>query len=204
MITADFLKTLQLALAKDLPYAHRQPQLAENKGVNAAVLVLLAAHEGSPSVLITRRTLTVETHRGQMAFPGGIHEPSDADLLATALRETEEEIGIAPARIQVQGTLPPLHTLSTGFWIHPAVGFLDQPAEQVPLLPNPQEIDLAFWIPLQKLLEPGVFRIENVPLADRSIRSPVFQIESAWGKHQIWGATAAILRNFLDRMNRVG
>lgn len=129
-----FLANLRAALTLDWPYSERARKTG---GVAAAVLVLIGMREGVPSILITRRTESVETHKGQMAFPGGVSDPEDqADLMRTALRETEEEVGIPRRSVEVWGQLPPLYTV-TGFWVTPIVGLLNQPVDQVGVSLNP-------------------------------------------------------------------
>ena len=110
-----------LARLKDhLPQEPAPPAPAPDL-VAAGVLVPLFVAEEQFQVLFIQRTLLVKDHRGQIAFPGGVRDPEDAHLLATALRETEEEIGLAPAAVEVLGTLPPVATI-TGYYITPLWG----------------------------------------------------------------------------------
>lgn len=183
---------LKAALSLEIPYPERPHVRA---GTPAAVLVLFGVnHAGETQLLMTRRTETVETHKGQMAFPGGVCTLGEGCEDA-ALRETFEEVGLLPRHVQVLGVLDELSTPS-GFTITPIVGVLDMPTEQADLLLNPDEIAEAFWIPLRTLLTPGVYRRELASIAGKSYPIHVYQV----GPHRIWGATGAMIKNVLDRL----
>jgi 8-oxo-dGTP pyrophosphatase MutT (NUDIX family) len=157
----------------------------------AAVLLPIIAH-GEPTVLFTRRTPHLSRHAGQVSFPGGRLHESDPSLTETALRETQEETGIAPDFVSVAGFLDCYET-GTGFAILPVVGLL---REGFVLAPDPNEVEEAFEVPLAFLLDP----------ANREHRSAEWQgrrrefYAFAYGPHNIWGATAGILVNFADRV----
>jgi 8-oxo-dGTP pyrophosphatase MutT (NUDIX family) len=198
---AAFENRLRTALALELPYDERMPL---REGTPAAVLILFGRdRSGAPSLLMTKRTETVETHKGQMAFPGGMSEPQEASdsehgSERTALRETEEEIGIPLDRLRPIGRLPLLWTI-TNFLITPIVGVLDLPIEEVPLRPNAAEIAEAFWIGWETLSEGTVYRREAIERG--AIRYPihVYQV----GDYRIWGATGSMLKNLMDRFAKL-
>lgn len=158
--------------------------------IHAAVLVPLYPEENSLHILLTRRTDTVETHKGQIAFPGGIVDPGDRDRVHTALRETEEELGIDPGAIETIGILDDLAT-PTGFCITPVVGVL---AARPAMRPNTEEVADVFTVPLSFFLEPSH--------AERSVRETPGGRREIWTYRycgrEIWGATAAIIRGMTD------
>jgi len=156
----------------------------------AAVLVPLFVRETVLHVLFTRRTETLEHHRGQISFPGGSEEPGDETLLATALRETEEELGIRPADVRSLGALPPLST-TTGFYVEPFVGAIPHP---YPFRPASAEIAELVEVPVPALLEPGA--LESRMLTGR----PEPTLFYRYGAHVIWGATARMLKELLDAL----
>lgn len=194
-----FAARLQAALALELPYPERAPF---DSGQPASVLALFARHAGEISLLMTKRTETVETHKGQMAFPGGRCEPdelgSEAGFARAALRETEEEVGIARQEVQLVGRLPGMWTV-TGYWIHPFVGLLARDAEEVPILIDPIETAETLWIPLAQLQHPDIYRREFRQVGAVNWPIHVYQI----GPHRIWGATGALIKNLLDRLEKV-
>ncbi|MGE4527194.1 MAG: CoA pyrophosphatase [Rhodospirillaceae bacterium] len=154
----------------------------------AGVLVPLVEHDGGLSLLLTKRTDHLHHHAGQISFPGGRKEDGDPDITATALRETEEEIGLPPAAVQVLGVLPQYVTL-TAYAITPVVGVVTQPFAP---RPDPFEVADVFEVPLAHVLDPAQhqrhFREEN------GRRRGYYAIP--YGDRLIWGATAGILVNF--------
>ena len=160
----------------------------------AAVLVPFVRREEGLSLLFTRRTEHLRHHAGQISFPGGGVEAGDRDVVAAALRETEEETGIAPALVEPFGYLDLLATVS-GYQVTPVAGFVDG---DYSLRLDAQEVDEAFEVPLSHVLEPGRLRRESLLWNGRE--RDIFAIE--WQGRRIWGATAAILKNLLDRLER--
>ena len=156
----------------------------------AAVLVPLFVREGSLHVLLTRRTETVEHHRGQISFPGGVEEEDDPSAFATALRETEEELGIPPRDVRLLGALTPLTTV-TDFFVEPFVGAIPYPHL---LRPADAEIAEVIDAPVARLLEPGALETKMLPGREE----PTLFYHS--GAHVIWGATARMLKELLDAL----
>jgi 8-oxo-dGTP pyrophosphatase MutT (NUDIX family) len=160
-------------------------------GTRAAVLLpLIAAAE--PVLLFTRRTETLARHSGQVSFPGGRVEPDDVSPMATALRETAEETGIAGAHVHVVGYLPRYRT-GTGFDIQPVVGVL-QPG--FILKPDPAEVAAVFEVPLAFFADPA-----NRRRASREWNGHVRSFYTyTYGGHEIWGATAAMIVDLVTRL----
>ncbi len=193
----DFKEKIRASLGLDLPYPER-PKI--EGGTPAAVLMLFSLEKGS-QILMTRRAESVEQHKGQMAFPGGKCEEDEVGEqgeIAAALRETHEEVGIAPSQVEILGVLPKLWTI-TGFWVTPVVGLLSVPLAEVVLAPCLEEIAEVFWVPLAKLQDRETYRKEFVSIGSVRYPTHVFQV----GEHRIWGATGSMLRNLLDRLGQL-
>ena len=159
--------------------------------VKAAVLLPIVARP-EPSLMFTRRTENLARHSGQISFPGGRSEAGDLSPVATALRETFEETGIAPGFVSVAGYLDRYLT-GTGFDIQPVVGFV---AEGFALAPDASEVAAMFEVPLAFLLDPANRRREARMIGGRERRFYAFHYEG----HEIWGATAAIIVNLADHL----
>jgi len=158
----------------------------------ASVLVPIVAHSEALTVLFTRRTAHLRTHSGQVSFPGGRVEPQDAGPAQTALRETQEEIGLAPERIELIGMLPEYHT-RTGYRITPVVGVVAPPFT---LRADAQEVDAVFEVPLSFLLDPRNHQRHSRAFQGRMIS----YFAMPYGEHYIWGATAAMLVNLYRQL----
>lgn len=158
--------------------------------VPAAVLVALVARAAQVTALLTQRTESVASHKGQISFPGGQMEAGDVSPEATALRETEEEIGLARRHVEVIGRLDPYLT-RTGFQVTPVVGWVEPPFD---LSPDPDEVAEVFEVPVAHFLEPGNFRRMSRVFAgaERAFYAVPYE------RHYIWGATAGMLRNLLE------
>lgn len=160
----------------------------------AAVLVGLREYADGARVVLTRRQDALRHHAGQISFPGGRVDEGDAGPLAAALRETAEEVGLPSSAIAPVGWLDPYATI-TGFHVYPLVATLDPAA---PLRPNPDEVAEAFEVPLAFLLDPANAHDVLVEWRGR----PRQLVEFHWGSHRIWGATAAMLVNLRQRLQR--
>jgi len=153
----------------------------------AAVLVPIVVHVSGLTVVFTKRTSHLKAHSGQVSFPGGRAEPHDPTPEFTALRETEEEIGLAMDRIEVLARLPDYLT-RTGFRVTPVVGLVTPPLE---LAPDPREVEEVFEVPLAFLLDPRNHRRETREVQGRTVGYYVMDFEGL----VIWGATAGMLVN---------
>lgn len=158
-----------------------------------AAAVLIGVREGvQPRLVFTVRTAHLQSHAGQVAFPGGRQDPEDADAVATALRESEEEIGLERALVAPLGFLDCFETIS-GYCVTPVVARI---AEEAVLYPTPAEVAEVFEVPFGFFLEPANLR--RYVMDYRGHRRPM--VEFVHGGHRIWGATAAMLLNLLERM----
>lgn len=158
----------------------------------AAVLVPFVRRADTLSLLFTRRTAHLRNHGGQISFPGGGVEAGDRDVVAAALRETDEETGIGPDLVEPFGYLDVLATVS-GYHVTPVAGFVDGSYR---LRLDEHEVDEAFEVPLAYILEPG--HLQREAFLWNGHERDIFAIQ--WQGHRIWGATAAILKNLLDRL----
>jgi 8-oxo-dGTP pyrophosphatase MutT (NUDIX family) len=154
------------------------------------VLLPLFLKEGEYHVLFTKRTEQMNHHRGQISFPGGVCNHEDCDTLQTALRETWEEVGIAPGDVEVLGKLDDFYSIHN-YLVTPYVGVF--PAAYH-LRPNAAEIERAIEAPLSHLLRPDIFRVED--WTSKGYRHPIYFY--SYQGDEIWGMTAAILKQFLD------
>ena len=166
----------------------RVPDDVESQLVRAAVLVLLERVPGW-SVVLTKRTTTVDHHKGEVSFAGGMRDPEDADATATALREAQEEIGVDPAAVTVLGELDQLYTV-TRFQVTPIVAAIDA---GYAYRPNPSEVDRVLQVPLPLLRDANAWFEE-----ERTWRGGTYRLRSLrFNDDVIWGATARMLQNFL-------
>lgn len=157
----------------------------------AAVLVALFVQDGETHLAFIRRASTLRAHGGEIAFPGGSYDPEDASLIATALREAQEEIGLSPARVDVLGVLPPVFTVVSNFLIMPVVAHL--PCGPGQLLAQLSEVAEVLLLPLAALADPAIAHTEIWTRAGQA--RPVYFYD--YGSLRIWGATGRILNNLL-------
>ena len=169
------------------------PALIEGQQLaRAAVLLPLYISGGDPHVLFTRRSELVEHHKGQISFPGGAYDESDPDLRHTALRETWEEVGVAMDHVELLGQLDEMITVSN-FLVRPFVGLITQPGPY-PFIHSEHEVAEILEVPLAHLRAE-----ENVIAEPRLYQGrEILAYSYIWREHIIWGATARILKQFLD------
>jgi len=158
----------------------------------AAVLCGLIERAGSLHVVLTRRAGHLARHAGQIAFPGGRVDDADASSLAAALREAEEEVGLAAEQVEVLGTLDEYLT-STGYRVTPFVGLID--AGWLPR-PDPGEVEEVFEVPLDFLMDPANRQRHH---HDRT-GTRRYYYAMPWADYYIWGATAGMLKGLSDRL----
>ncbi len=159
----------------------------------AAVLVPLVQREDGLTLILTQRTPHLAAHAGQISFPGGALETGDADEQAAALRETEEEIGLAPDLVEILGRLDTYIT-RTGFRVVPFVGLIQPPFY---LRPDPYEVAEVFEVPLSFFLDPPSLQRESRMFLGKER----FFYAFPYGNRYIWGATAGMLLNLRDVLN---
>ncbi len=167
---------------------------AEREIRPAAVLVPVVRRNDALTVLFTRRTAHLHDHAGQISFPGGRTEPEDSSPRDTALRETAEEIGLAPGHVEILGHLAD-YTTVTGYRVTPVVGLVSSPFE---LTLDDFEVAEVFEVPLAFLLDPANHQ-RNLLLYEGRERH---YYAMPYGPHYIWGATAGMLMNFYAFLTR--
>lgn len=171
---------------------------AEWEALPAAVLIPLISVDDQWHLLYTRRTDSLDSHRGQVAFPGGRIEEGDPSPIEAALREAAEEIGIQATQVEILGSMDPLYTV-TQFHVTPVIGLLEWPAD---LQPNHHEVAAIFHVPISWLA-----RKENLKVVERSLwpggpSAPIYQFQPYEGE-VIWGATARITLHLLEIMHNL-
>ena len=162
---------------------------------SAGVLVPLIVRPDGINLILTKRAAHLSNHPGQISFPGGKRENGDANIVFTALREAQEEIGLYPESVDVLGSLP-THDTITGFKVTPTIGWIEGDWEAVA---DPSEVSEVFEVPLVQLMN-----LENFHLQIRAwkgINRSYYSVP--YGPYYIWGATAGILRGFCKQMGRV-
>ena len=167
-------------------------QIKNGTSVPAAVLIPLFKSDGQYHILFTKRTDMVENHKGEISFPGGVFDKTDKSLLDTALRESQEELGIDVSDIDVLGELDDIET-STNFIISPFVGIIPYPYE---FKVNEAEIEKLLFVPLEHLLDKDSCWEESWTYKG----SPYPMYFYRYQGNIIWGATAKIVKGFLEIM----
>ncbi|MEM7319983.1 MAG: CoA pyrophosphatase [Pseudomonadota bacterium] len=158
----------------------------------AGVLVPVLLTDDEPRVILTKRSSALKHHPGQIAFPGGKMDKTDADVTAAALREAQEEIGLPTDLPEVIGHLP-VHETVTSFRVTPVVAVLNK---AFAFRPEPGEVEEVFTVPLQHVTTPQNFLVESRRWRGR--RRYYYTVP--FGPYYIWGATARILRGLADRL----
>lgn len=166
-------------------------ELSVAGATDAAVLVPLYLEEGELHAVFTRRREDLRRHAGEISFPGGRRDPGDPDLIHTALREAEEEVGLGRDTVEICGALPPTPTIATGYAVYPFVGVIE--AGMAWTL-NPREVAEVIELSLP-VLRSGYGR-RRLVRRGLPIRTDTYVV----GDHLIWGATARILADLFDRI----
>jgi len=177
-------------IAKRLASRKRR-QIKDKKLSPSAVLLLLLEKDGECHVVFTKRSDNVEHHKGEISLPGGTVHPEDSDLLDTALREGAEEIGLVRDDVMILGGLDDILTVSTGFVITPYVGIIPYP---YPFQINTDEVAELILVPLRGLMDERRVGTSQVTWEGRQITTYHFDYHG----DIIWGATARIVKQFLD------
>jgi len=202
-VVADGIESLRARLLPEPPQMRLTPSRSDfdlnpqlrptaPRTLAAAAVLIPIIQRGEPTILFTRRTEHLSRHAGQVSFPGGRVQDDDRSLVDTALRETHEEIGVTADFISVAGFLEPYET-GTGYAILPVVGLL---RDGYALVPDVNEVAEIFEVPLAFLLDPANRERRTGEWQGRKREFYAFQYNS----HYIWGATAAILVNFGERI----
>ncbi|MGX9356043.1 CoA pyrophosphatase [Roseobacteraceae bacterium S113] len=158
----------------------------------AAVLIAYREADNGPAILLTKRSSALKHHPGQIAFPGGKKDEDDQDLVACALREAFEEVGLPPEHVEVLGLLPS-HETVTGFDVTPVLAKITADFEE---RREAGEVEEVFWVPLSHVTDPGKFVIEGRRWQGRRRR----YYAVPYGPYYIWGATARMLRGLAERL----
>lgn len=159
----------------------------------AGVLAPVIIRDGVAELILTKRSSALKHHPGQIAFPGGKQDENDDDVVAAALREAHEEIGLPPNLVDVLGILP-THETVTGFQVTPVIGLV---REEFVITPEPGEVEEVFFVPLSHVLKEANFSVQS-----RRWRGQMRSYYAVpYGPYYIWGATARMLRAWTDRMN---
>ena len=168
-------------------------QLPETRKLRpAGVLIAVSTTTDDPQVILTKRSSALKHHPGQIAFAGGKQDETDSDVVAAALREAREEIGLPTDKVDVLGALPPHETI-TGFEVTPVIGLVSDPFE---IIPEAGEVAEVFTVPLSHVKDPA-----NYLIASRRWKgAPRKYFTVPYGPYYIWGATARMLRGLADRM----
>jgi 8-oxo-dGTP pyrophosphatase MutT (NUDIX family) len=204
----NFATRLQNEILKGLPGTEVQWQMASsdrmvknfprspgNDARVAAVLVLLYPHNGSLNTVFMQRHDYDGVHGGQISFPGGKKEPSDRDIIHTAIREAEEETGVDPSIISVIGTLTPLFIPVSNMIVTPVVGWTE---EKPSFNHQPEEVVFLFDAEIGRLMDPAILKLKPFKIRDEMINIKYFDYDG----NVIWGATAMILHELLVILRR--
>lgn len=175
----------------------RQKQhLVERRRVRSAVLLPIYYREGQYYLLFIKRTEKVKNHKGQISFPGGVYSEEDRTLLNTALRESAEEIGLAPSDTEILGALDDTATITSGYVISPFVAIIPWPYQ---FKMNREEVEEIIEVPISVLLNKGCVPQKTKIIDGETVTSYFYHYQG----NVIWGATARILNQLLDILAQV-
>jgi len=202
-----FIAQLKIVVGNDIPgeRSHRKMQVnydksfelpfSKNNSTPAAVLILLYLEDNEIYFFLTKRTDELENHKGQISLPGGTQEENEK-LIDTALRETQEEIGINKTSISIIGTITPLFVPVTGFMIYPFIGYsLNKLDPKV----DPVEVAAIFSVNISDLLNKENRTIEQRNIRGYDVHVPYFKLND----YKVWGATSMILSEFRDLIKSI-
>ncbi len=201
MLSRDDIQAALLLTDFDPDAAHRlmapgSRDLMQKPGAKtrqAGVLVLLYPDADDWQLILTRRADTLRGHSGQVSFPGGRRDPEDRSFMATALRETCEELGVCDDHIQILGQLTPIYIPPSDFRVYPTVGVMTYSPQ---IYPNPAEVAEVFSVSLQTLLDEQVKLDEYRDFRGMPVKIPYYWLEG----HKVWGATAIMLSELEQRL----
>jgi 8-oxo-dGTP pyrophosphatase MutT (NUDIX family) len=184
---------LQTGMARQIDLIHHDSNVIVQGGVRVPAAVLIAVTDRlEPGVILTQRPESMRRHPGQVAFPGGRMDVSDANLIAAALREAEEEVGLLPSDVEIVGMLDIYHTI-TDYDVTPVIAVAPP---DLPLVANADEVESIFEVPLSYLLDPGNHQTKQVIY--EGLEREYYEI--FWKDRRIWGATAAMIVNLSRRI----
>jgi 8-oxo-dGTP pyrophosphatase MutT (NUDIX family) len=188
---SGFARALEHGLHGTLFTPHAAASIEIRSAVQAAVLVPLFLSGDSVHAVFTERHHDLPRHAGEISFPGGRREASDPDLITTALRETHEEIGLPPGEVEIIGALEPTPTVVTGYAIYPFVGLVPEGYAW-----TPQDGEVAAVIELPLAAVAAGYGRRSVLRRGSTIRTDTYVVDG----HMIWGATARIVGDLLERI----
>ena len=202
-----FIAQLKIVVGNDIPgeRSHQKMQVnydksfelpfSKNNSTPAAVLILLYLEDNEIHFFLTKRSNELEHHKGQISLPGGTQEENEK-LTHTALRETQEEIGINKTSISIIGSMTPLFVPVTGFIINPFIGYSLNKLEPTP---DPLEVEAIFSVNISDLLNEANRTIEQRNIRGYDVEVPYFKLNN----YEVWGATSMILSEFRDLIKSI-
>jgi len=182
--------SVKAELKKLLAQRHKR-HIDDANRVPSAVLIPVYEQQGQYHIVFIRRTETVKTHKGQISFPGGTREISDGTLLDTAIRESFEEIGLSPEDVEILGGLDDEVTTTSNYVVTPFIGMIPWPYRFVK---NKDEVNEIIRVPIAALMDEGCLKPDTEYLNGKEFESYAYHYK----EKVIWGATARILKKFLD------
>lgn len=193
----DFDSTAAQNLMSPPSRAPQRPSTLTGQARLGAVLLLLYCHKATIQLLLTRRRDDLNTHAGQISFPGGRQE-GDEPFATTALRETEEEVGVAPTAVTLLGSLQPIWIPPSDFLVHPFVGWVHS-GQRPSFAPSASEVAALLEVPLPHLLDRANHKVGLIERPNYRLTVPYFEVEG----QMVWGATAVMLSEFVERLRWV-